>query len=466
MRSRAWASGVRMRAALVAVIVVALALTAGAGLLLVLLRHSLIDSVRTAAKARAVEVSRLVETEGVGGLSTDLAGAGPPGQVVQVIGPKDAVAATSLARAQTPLSALRAAPGQVAVASTAVLPTLDHDARYLVVARGVSTSGASYVVLVAAGVDAQLETVSTVRSYLALGFPLLLVVVGIATFLLVGRSLRPVEQIRRRVAGIGAQELTERVPVPASGDEIARLAVTMNAMLDRLQAARDSQHRFVADASHELRSPLATLRASLDVAAADPDGTSWLELHPTMDAETIRMGGLVEDLLLLAKADEDGLRLEVAEVDLDDLIGSEVRRLRAATALTVSAEIVPARVDGDPDKLAQALRNLTENAARHTTSRIHLALRVEDRWAIVHVDDDGPGVPEADRARVFDRFVRLDSSRERSSGGSGLGLAIVQEIAVGHGGSVSAGESPWGGARFTLRLPLTPTVPPEPRTAP
>ena len=155
------------------------------------------------------------------------------------------------------------------------------------------------MVLVAASVDAQLETIATVVLFLGVGYPLLLIVVGGATFLFVGRSMRPVERIRRRVAGIGASQLTERVPVPDSDDEVARLATTMNAMLDRLQSAHDSQRRFVADASHELRSPLAMLRAALDVAVADVGATSWRDLSGSMDAEAERMSHLVDDLLLL-----------------------------------------------------------------------------------------------------------------------------------------------------------------------
>ena len=456
MQSRGWRSGVRMRSSLAAVAVVAVALTAGALLLLTLLQRSLLGSVQAAAEGRAVEVSRAVSSDGVAGLSSDLQTSGTVGQVVQVLKPNGAVVAASTTRAaKVALSGLRPAPGEQQAAPVSRVGLLDADEAYLVAARGVRHDDTPYVVLVAASVSAQQETVGTVAGYLAVGFPLLLIVVGGATFLFVGRSLRPVERIRRRVAGIGAQQLADRVPVPASGDEIARLAATMNAMLDRLQSAHDSQRRFVADASHELRSPLATLRASLDVAAADPQGTSWPAMHATMDAEAERMTHLVEDLLLLAKADENGLPLTATDVDLDDILAGEVRRLRAATSVQVSLGIAPVRIRADPVRLAQALRNLADNAARYAQGRVGLDLSAEGRSAVIHVDDDGPGIPAADRQRVFDRFVRLDTSRERASGGSGLGLAIVKEIVTGHGGTVTAEESPWGGARVTLRLPIS-----------
>lgn len=453
--SAGWLSGVRMRSALAAVAVVALALTAGAGLLLILLQRSLLGSVEAAASGRAVEVARAVSSDGVGGLSSDLQTSGAVGQVVQVLDSNGSVVASSTVRAgRAALSGLRPEPGVQQAAPTSRVPLLDADERYLVVARGVRRGDTSYVVLVAASVSAQRETVSTVAGYLVVGFPALLVVVGGATFLFVGRSLRPVERIRRRVAGIGAQQLNDRVPVPSSGDEIARLAATMNAMLDRLQAAHDSQRRFVADASHELRSPLATLRASLEVAVADPSGSSWADVHGVMREETERMTHLVEDLLLLAKADEKGLHLSTTDVDLDELVLAESRRLKAAGTLDVGVDVVAVRVTGDPGKLAQALRNLADNAARHAQGRVGLTLTRQGRSALVHVDDDGAGVPVIDRERIFDRFVRLDTSRERASGGSGLGLAIVKEIIAGHGGAIVVGQSPWGGARFSLSLPV------------
>jgi len=338
---------------------------------------------------------------------------------------------------------------------------LDPGDRYVVVACGVPATGGPYVVLVAAPVTAERESVSRLATYLALGFPLLLLAAGGATFWFVGRSLLPVERIRRQVAAIGARRLDERVPVPAADDEIRRLAVTMNAMLDRLEAASHAQRRFVADASHELRSPLATLRATVEVSVEDADATSWRALSPGMRAEVDRMSRLVDDLLLLAKADEHGLTLDRGDVDLDDVVESETRRVRELGAVEVSAATRPVRVTGDAAKLAQIVRNLSDNAVRHANGAVRFELGVVNGSAVLHVDDDGPGVPVADRVRVFDRFVRLDPSRDRESGGSGLGLAITREIVLAHAGRVEAGESPLGGARFTVLLPVADTDGPE-----
>jgi signal transduction histidine kinase len=244
------------------------------------------------------------------------------------------------------------------------------------------------------------------------------------------------------------------VPVPAANDEIARLAVTMNEMLDRLQAGQDMQRRFVADASHELRSPIASLMAALDVIVADSTGQSGQELHRVMQAETERMRRLVEDLLLLAKADDSGLQLQRADVDLDDLVDNELRRLRAAGGPEVEGDVPPVRVSGDADKLSQVLRNLADNAVQAAHSKVRLTLARHDGTATVQVEDDGDGVPESERDRVFERFVRLDASRDRGSGGSGLGLSIVREVVRGHGGTVEVTESPLGGARFVVSLPV------------
>jgi signal transduction histidine kinase len=282
-----------------------------------------------------------------------------------------------------------------------------------------------------------------------------LIVVGVADWLLVGQALGPVERIRKRVQGIGAGGLTERVPVPETRDEIARLAQTMNQMLDRLQAGQATQRRFVSDASHELRSPLATLTAALEVVEADTTGRAWQELNQVMVAETNRMRRLVEDLLLLAKADDTGLRMQRTDVDLDDLVEAEIHRLRSsAPGLTVTGEVHPVRISGDPARLSQLIRNLVDNAARAARTSVRLTATQHNGNAFVTVEDDGDGIPAADRLRVFERFVRLDTSRARASGGSGLGLSIVQEITRAHQGSITLAPGPAGGTTATVVLPV------------
>jgi signal transduction histidine kinase len=228
----------------------------------------------------------------------------------------------------------------------------------------------------------------------------------------------------------------------------------MNRMLERLQRAHARQRRFVADASHELRSPVASIRQHAEVALAHPDRTTAAELAATVLAEDLRVQRLVEDLLLLARADEHALPPRRRQVDLDDLVFDEARRLRDATGLHVDVGAVSAgRVEGDPAGLRRVLRNLGDNAARHASARVGFALAERDGVAVLVVDDDGPGIPPGDRERVLERFVRLDDARARDAGGSGLGLAIVAELVAAHGGAVGIADGPLGGARVQVTLP-------------
>jgi signal transduction histidine kinase len=229
----------------------------------------------------------------------------------------------------------------------------------------------------------------------------------------------------------------------------------MNEMLARIEAGHAAQQRFVGDASHELRSPLTTIISALEVAVAHPELLDKELAAGTLIPEAHRMQALVEDLLLLARADERGLMIRHEDVDLDDLAADEAQRLRRETSLDVHTELTPIRLVGDATALSRVLRNLLENAALHAVSRIDVAVASGGGDAVVSVADDGPGIPAADRERVFDRFVRLDPDRSRSGGGAGLGLAIVREIVAAHHGSVTADDRPGGGTRMTIQLPLT-----------
>ncbi|MEV5967413.1 ATP-binding protein [Kribbella sp. NPDC051952] len=449
-------ASVRSRSTAAAVIVVAVAMALGAAVLLLLLQRALITSVSDAADGRVAEVASQVGKEGVATLSSDLAESTRTSQLIQVLDGSGRVVAASSARADnTALTDLRPGPGVVQRAEVGDMPLIDDDQDYLIVTQGAEYGGQSYTVVVASSVETQRETVTTVTKYLLVGFPVLLIVVGVAGWLLVGQALGPVERIRVRVQGIESNDLTERVPVPETQDEIARLAVTMNEMLDRLQTGQATQRRFVSDASHELRSPLATLTAALEVVEADTTGQAWQELHEVMEAETERMRRLVEDLLLLAKADDAGLRMQRTDVDLDDLVQDEVQRLRrSATDLTVTGDIHPVRVVGDPLRLSQVIRNLVDNAARAAHSSVRLATAEQNGRAVITIEDDGDGIPAADRVRVFERFVRLDTSRARASGGSGLGLAIVHEITKAHQGTITLDSPTTGGTTATVTLPV------------
>lgn len=443
-------------------LVVALALAGGAAAFVLLLERTLVSTAQQAATTRAADVASQLRTDGVGAVSAGLVGV-REGQIVQIVDAAGRVVSTSSPRAaQRPLTPVRVADGRIRPIRASSVPLLDDDEPYLLVVAGTATSGAPYQVVVATPLAAEQRSVKTALSLLLLGIPVLLLLVGVATWLLVGRALAPVERIRAQVARIGGARVAERIPVPASGDEIARLATTMNDMLGRLDDAQRTQRRFVADASHELRSPLTTLGATLEVAVADPTAVSWRELSALMSAEVDRMERLVQDLLLLAKVDEHTMALDLEDVDLDDLVGDGERRLRSRPELLVQAQVAPVRVVGDRQRLARVVTNLTDNAAQHAEGVVRLSLRAEGAGAVLVVEDDGPGVDAADRERVFERFVRLDASRERSSGGSGLGLSIVREVVHAHGGSVhllpaGAGPAAGGsGCRVEVHLPATP----------
>ena len=326
-----------------------------------------------------------------------------------------------------------------------------------------TTAGAVLVVAVAAGArtvlvgralaDA-LESVQLVTRLLVIGVPLLLGVVGATTWLVVGRTLAPVAAIAGEVDAITAAELHRRVPEPDSRDEIAALARTMNRMLARLQTAQTGQRRFVSDASHELRTPTASIRQHAEVALAHPDRVSVAGLADPVLAEVLRLQRLIDDLLLLARADEAGLALRRVPVDMDDLVLAEAGRLRADSALRIDTRQVTAgRVVGDPSGLLRVLRNLADNAARHAASVVAFSIRSDGGMVTVAVDDDGPGIPAVDRTRVLDRFVRLGDARARDEGGSGLGLAIVAELVAAHGGTVTIATASLGGARVAVTLP-------------
>jgi signal transduction histidine kinase len=282
--------------------------------------------------------------------------------------------------------------------------------------------------------------------------PLLVLLVGATTWVVIGRALTPVTRIRTEVESITADRLDRRVPVPSSGDEIAALAVTMNGMLARLDASAHAQRRFVSDASHELRSPLATIRQHAELSQAHPELTSVEELASVVHDEGLRLQGLVDALLLLARLDE-GATITSEFVDLDDIALVEVSRLRASGIVVDGSGVGPARVYGDRRLLGQLMRNLADNAARHAHRRVAIGVVDCEGLAVLTVEDDGDGVPADQWDRIFERFVRLDEARSRDAGGSGLGLPIVRAIAEGVGGRVTVGASRWGGARFTVTLP-------------
>jgi signal transduction histidine kinase len=320
--------------------------------------------------------------------------------------------------------------------------------------------GGTVVVTVGQSTEAVEEATRPLIGSLLIGAPLLLLLVAGVTWLVVGRALGPVEAIRVEVDTITARNHDRRVAVPASGDEIARLAKTMNAMLDRLSAASSRQRRFVADASHELRSPLSSIRTQLEVELAHPEGADWPQTGRELLRDTMRLQRLVDDLLSLSQADNPDPMHQVSVVDIDDVVLREVRRLRQRGAVDVDAtEVTAVQAIVDPDGIGRVVRNLLDNAERHARSRVMVSLieigapgPVE--WIEIAVIDDGPGIPPDERSRVFERFTRLDEARDRDTGGTGLGLPIARQIAEAHGGSLFVAEvDPGHGTRLVLRLP-------------
>lgn len=444
--------GIRQRSVLVAVVVVLIALLVGGSGLLFLLQQNLDRSAQATADARATEVADLVRTDGLRDAASTLSEESRSGQFVQIV--DDAglvVGSSSQLVAGQPMSTQRPRAGET-LTRELDLDGLGVGGDWLVVAQGVSAAAQVYVVQVAIPTGVQRETVQTVAIFLLAATPLLLIFVAAAVWFLVGRALRAVEQIRGEVATIDARRLASRVQVPATRDELAALATTMNSMLDKLETSHRSQRTFVSDASHELRSPLATLTTATELAVRS-DEITRTRLLGTICDELLRMRILVDNLMTLARADAQGLVDRREDVDLDDLVDAEVQRLRATSLHTVIVHLDPARVQGDPQQLTQALRNLVDNAARHAHSHIRLTLTAAEGMATVWVDNDGEIIAPQDRERIFERFVRLDQSRTRDEGGSGLGLAISRSTAESHGGTLDVGDAPDGWCRFQLTVP-------------
>ncbi|MFD6656707.1 ATP-binding protein [Streptomyces parvus] len=352
----------------------------------------------------------------------------------------------------------RSRPGRGEVSSddpdfsdgTATVDRTTADYRFAAV-EATTPDGVTLTVYAGAPLAAEQEAVNTVRGAMLTGLPVLLVVVAGVTWLVTRRALRPVEGIRQEMAAITASEdLARRVPEPDSRDEIAALARTTNETLTVLEASVERQRRFVADASHELRSPIASLRTQLEVAEAHPE---LLDL-PGAVADTVRLQVLAADLLLLARLDA-GEKPGGGTVELGALVREEVSQ-RTRDRIAVAVEVPEGgafEVNGSRGQLSRVIGNLLDNAQRHAESSVAVSVAADGRGVRVEVRDDGAGVPEDERERIFERFVRLDDARSRDDGGAGLGLAIARDVAARHGGTLTVHRADEGGAAFRLWLP-------------
>src|SRR6476469_4358116 len=422
-------AGVRTRSALAAAVVMTLSLAIAGGVLLLVLYRSLESTARGAAAARAEQISAQLRTDTPREVDPSLLVTDSQIGAVQIVDDTGTVLAASNGAPTSPLVTTSLSNGQARTLGRVEGPGRSFD--YWVSARATAVPGGSVTILVGADREPVESVVTKVAALLAVGSPVIIALVVVGTYRLVGAALGPVEAIRARVASISSTDLAQRVPIPATRDEIAHLAATMNGMLARLERGRAAQHRLVSDASHELRSPLATITAALEMASGRPELMDNDLIDESLLPEARRMQQLIEDLLLAGAS-----------------------RLRALGSVHSVTHIEACRTVGDRGALARVVRNLVDNAVRHAASAVTMDCRPVAGNAVITIADDGPGISVQDRARIFERFVRLDPTRTRSSGGSGLGLSIVEQIVRSHDGTVAVGDAANGGAVFTLTLPL------------
>ncbi|MER7845972.1 HAMP domain-containing sensor histidine kinase [Kitasatospora sp. NPDC096077] len=439
---------VRARATAAAGTVLAAALAlAGAGLLAAV-HADLVASAASATRQQAESVAQLAVQGRLPAVLHTAHGA----DFLQVVDARGAVLAASPNLAGRPALATERHTGSRT--TDAVDPLYDHHPQRLTAVTADTATG-PVTVYAGASLRAADEAMDITQAGLAVTCPLLLLTGVVVTWKVTGQALRPVEAIRAEVDAITGQDLHRRVPEPGTADEIARLAATMNAMLDRLEASGRRQRQFIADASHELRSPLAVLRTQLEVADTHPDPAVRAELVHGALADTDRLQNLATDLLL-ARLDAGGAEDRPRQrIDLTDLVAGTVLA-RPSGPHRRTTDLAPGvAVDGIPLWLGRLLTNLLDNAERHAATAVHVRLATDPGrgLALLDVEDDGPGIPPADHERVFERFTRLDDARSRDHGGTGLGLPIARDIARHHHGTLTVTPTP-AGARLTAAIPL------------
>jgi signal transduction histidine kinase len=446
-------SGIRARTTVVAATLVLLVLAVAGFALVTAQRAVLTDSVDEVLGRRADAVIAAIEgtpsPDGGGVVAVALPGDGDEESWAVVV---DA-SGTAVASTERGSRGIRlpAAPDDSIVFSVVRAPNGEEF-------RVRSERAGDLVVHTGTPLDDVNDSVDALVRGLAVSVPLTTLLLAAGVWFLVGRVLRPVEAIRSEVADIRGETLDRRVPEPATHDEIARLAATMNEMLDRIERASTEQRRFVVDASHELRSPLARMRAELEVDLAHPELADAAGTQERIRADLIALQRLVDDLLALAAIDEGTPSTASRSVDLDDVVFREVASLRATRpglAIDTSG-VTAARVLGRATQLSRVVANLLENAATHGSPPILVRLSEQDGSAMLTVTDAGRGIRPEDADRIFDRFVRLDDARTPERSGVGLGLAIVRTVVEAHGGSIALDTDVDQGTRFVVRLPLAP----------
>jgi signal transduction histidine kinase len=446
-----WRSSLRLRYAITATLFAGVTFAVGGALALTLYHDNLVSNidngVRGTAKAIAAAAKRAPLPDPI---PMPVASGVPRVQVLNSA--NQVISGDPASVADPPMLTLARDQNQrvVSVAHPANLP----ERRAAVVAIHTTSPTGPLTIVAAASLDpADDKTNQALEISALLGVTSLAVVAAVA-WLTAGGTLRRVEWLRAQVAATTSSgDLARRVP-EAGTDELSRLGSTLNEMLAAMSRSAERQRRFVADAAHELRTPLAGLSASLEVATSHPEMVTDRTWIAELAEGHRRLGRLVNDLLVLASLD-GGAPPRRHTVDLAGVVTDGTRR-RTPTGVELRAErIEHAVVSGDEFQLARVVTNLVDNALHHTRGAVQVALIIEDGQAVITVADDGPGIPAADREQIWGRFVRLDNDRARASGGSGLGLALVKELVEAHGGTVSAAEPADGpGALFVVRLPL------------
>jgi signal transduction histidine kinase len=431
-----WARrSLRLRVTATATVVLAIGLVLGTTILSSLFFHSRVKVVDQTVHAELSTVAQLVNADS---LPAPLPAAPGGTAFAQVLDAADTVlAATTSASTVLPLLPLTQFQHRLGHAFTTTASSLGTTSMR-VEAQTAMLHGVPVTVLVAVPFADVTSALDALRNVVLIVVPLVLLAAAAATWLAVGSALRPVDDMRAaaEAVDVNASGAAPQLAEPPSGDELRRLGQTLNRMLRRLHVAGEQQRTFIADAAHELRSPIASVQTQLEVALATSP-TDWPEVARDVLADVSRLSRLADDLLLLARLDTGSTRVRVA-VDVGRL---------------VSASGPSYLVSGDEAALSRMLDNLTSNAGRYSSTVEVRAVAVGDSVAIT-VDDDGPGIPVADRERVFERWVRLDPGRSSGDGGSGLGLAISRSIARAHGGDVTLDDSPLGGLRAVINLPL------------
>ncbi len=441
---------IRVRVALLSLITVAIALAVFSVVLVTVQRELLIDRIEEALATRARDVGALARS----GQSFSAINEGGEDAFIQVLDSNGSVvSASSNIIDQAPFSIATVAPGELRFIDASGFVSNDFDS-FRVALFGIGSEDNPLTILVGQNLESVADSTEVLVVILIVAIPVLTLLVGIAAWFLAGRALKPVDTMRSEVDQIGGEISGRRIDEPRSEDEVARLARTMNRMLERVDTVQQSQKRFVADASHELRTPLTAFRVGLEASidtSSDDDITGLLR---SSLSDVDRMELLIEELLLEA-AEAEGSSPAAMQIDLDDIVLEEVSATRTGTSIEIDASRVSgAQTIGIASQLRRAVRNLLNNAVRHAHSGVSVVLEENDVGTRLVIEDDGPGIPETEQERIFERFVRLDAARTSGeSGGGGLGLTITRRIVEAHGGRVYADSQFTDGARFVIELP-------------